>query len=328
VFRIPTVPTRKELEDRAFRKATRVIVRTGRTGLERARALAASQIRTVAGSLESSLRAVVRSVPSLERLAPLPKELVDALVGIDAMRKHLGALEWAADQIRRIASMYLPKVGAANPPDCRRLRREAFGRFGSLIARIEPHLDALGAARVNLRSIPNIDPTLPTIIVAGAPNVGKSAFVRAISSGRPKVAPYPFTTQGLDVGHFERGHRRYQVVDTPGLLDRPLERRNPIERQAVAALRYLASVIIFLLDPSETCGAPLAEQEKLLASIAEAFPDTPILVVENKVDLYRSGSARLKVSALTHRGVARAIDAAIAALTNRVPGDGPRPESR
>ncbi len=328
MFRVPAVPTARELEDRAFGKAAKVTVRAGRTGPERARASAASMIRTAAGSLESALRGVVRSVPSLEGLAPFPRELVDALVGIDAMRKHLAALEWAADQIRRIASESLRRVGAASPPESRRLRRESFGRFGSLIARIESDLEALRAGRAKLRTIPDIDAAVPTIIVAGAPNVGKSAFVRAVSSGRPKVAPYPFTTQGLELGHFDRGRRRYQVVDTPGLLDRPLESRNPIERQAVAALRYIAGVIVFLIDPSETCGTPLADQERLLASIAVEFPGTPVLVVENKVDLFRSGSPRLKVSARTKRGVARAINAAIGLLTSRAPGAAPRPGSR
>jgi len=324
VFRLAPVPTEKELQDRAFRKAARVTIRGGRKGPERARALAASQIRTAAASLESILRSVVRSFPSLDRLAPFPRELVDALVGIDGVRKHLGALEWAADQIRRIAATYLREVGAASPPDARRFRREAFGRFGSLVARVGSDLEALGTARAKLRRIPDIDTALPTIIVAGAPNVGKSAFVRAVSSGRPKVAPYPFTTQGLEVGHFDRGARRYQVVDTPGLLDRPLERRNPIERQAVAALRYVAHVIVFLLDPSETCGTPLADQERLLASLATAFPETPVLVVENKVDLFRSGSTRPKVSALTGKGMTRVIAAATAALTSRVPEGDPR----
>ena len=104
VFRLPGVPTAPQLVDRAFRRARRATTRRGRTHPERKRNLAALQIRTAADVLESNLRDLVRAVPSLERLPPFPRELVDALVGVDALRKHLSALEWAADQVRRVAS--------------------------------------------------------------------------------------------------------------------------------------------------------------------------------------------------------------------------------
>ena len=68
------------------------------------------------------------------------------------------------------------------------------------------------------------------------------------------MAAYPFTTKGIDVGIHEAGHRRYQVIDTPGLLDREIEDRNRIEMQAVTALKHLANAMLFILDPSETCG--------------------------------------------------------------------------
>ena len=43
---------------------------------------------------------------------------------------------------------------------------------------------------------------------------------------------------------------RFQVIDTPGLLDRNPEERNTIELQAITALAYLNSAIIFILDPT------------------------------------------------------------------------------
>jgi nucleolar GTP-binding protein len=73
--------------------------------------------------------------------------------------------------------------------------------------------------------------------------------------------------------------------------------------QAVTALKHLANAILFILDPSETCGYPLDRQLRLLESIKGLFPDVPILVVENKVDLLDSGSDRMKMSAATGQGV-------------------------
>ena len=46
------------------------------------------------------------------------------------------------------------------------------------------------------------------------------------------VQPYAFTTKSLFVGHMDHKYLRWQVIDTPGLLDRRLEERNTIEMQA------------------------------------------------------------------------------------------------
>ena len=46
------------------------------------------------------------------------------------------------------------------------------------------------------------------------------------------MQPYAFTTKSLFVGHMDHKYLRWQVIDTPGLLDRPLEERNTIEMQA------------------------------------------------------------------------------------------------
>jgi len=45
------------------------------------------------------------------------------------------------------------------------------------------------------------------------------------------LQPYAFTTKSLYVGHMDYKYLRWQVIDTPGILDRPLEERNTIEMQ-------------------------------------------------------------------------------------------------
>ena len=53
---------------------------------------------------------------------------------------------------------------------------------------------------------------------------------RALSSTRADVdVHYTFTTKSLFVGHTDYTYLRYQVIDTPGILDRPFEDRNIIE---------------------------------------------------------------------------------------------------
>lgn len=51
-----------------------------------------------------------------------------------------------------------------------------------------------------------------------------------------------------------------QVVDTPGILDHPLEERNTIEMQAVTALAHLQCCVLYFIDISEQCGYTIKEQ--------------------------------------------------------------------
>jgi nucleolar GTP-binding protein len=64
-----------------------------------------------------------------------------------------------------------------------------------------------------------------------------------------------------------------------------MSKRNQIERQAIAALKYLANVVIFMMDPSETCGWPFDEQMNLYSEVRRMFAASPMIVVFNKVDI-------------------------------------------
>jgi nucleolar GTP-binding protein len=177
-----------------------------------------------------------------------------------------------------------------------------YGRASSIIAQVANNLEFLNSARNTLKKLPKIDPEVTTIVVAGYPNVGKSLLVKQISSAKPAVAKYPFTTKQLNIGHIIIGNEKIQIIDTPGILDRSPEKRNKIERQAIMALRYLANLIVFILDPSEHCGYTIDEQKRLLAEISELFSDVKILEIENKVDLFKSTTDRLKISAIDDQG--------------------------
>jgi len=122
-------------------------------------------------------------------------------------------------------------------------------------------------------------------VVAGAPNVGKSALITALSSGEPEVAIYPFTTKQLHLGHFEHRRRVYQMVDTPGLLDRPRAERNRIEMQAIAALEHIGDALVFLVDSTEGSSMSQKEQEHLLSEVRELMSERSMIVVHSKSDI-------------------------------------------
>ncbi len=323
MFDLPSILRAPELLDKALGRSAKATAK-GRDRAERTRNLAIAKVQTAGQTLESTLHGYVKGFPTLDKLPPFYRELVDILVDRDALRKHLGAVDWAAGMSKELTRQYARRIGRAGIGEMPALRKEAMGRMSSVVHQVAGDLDALVEARIALRKVPSLDPELPTIVVAGYPNVGKSALVRAVSTGKPRVAAYPFTTQGVSVGHFERGYQRFQIIDTPGLLDRPMEKRNKIERQAIAALRYLATAVVFLLDPSETCGFPLDAQLRLLDAVRETFPQVPVIVLENKADLGGPTQGHRRGSALTGEGLAELMDAVVAAATSRGPGGEPR----
>jgi len=299
--RLPTIPRSQELIDRAFRRASKAGMTPGND----------EQVVLTAGNvLSDNLSNLVRKFPSLENLPPFYRDLVDIMVGVDKMRISLSRLHWASKQVRDISRENVGKMRRGQ--DRLVVRRSAFGRMSSVVKSIEKDLIFLGEARDRLRKLPTVDPNAPTILIAGYPNVGKSSFITQVTGARPEIASYPFTTQGIYVGHFSRDGKRYQVVDTPGLLERPLSERNDIERQAIAALSHLKGVVLFILDPSEHSGFPLEDQLGLVEDL-KSWIKLPVIVVANKSDLAEHQSFP-RMSTLTGEGVQEVLDQLVSAL--------------
>ena len=76
-------------------------------------------------------------------------------------------------------------------------------------------------------------------------------------------------------------------MDSPGLLDRPISKRNNIELQAILALRLISDLILFVFDPTPSCGYNIESQINLYNEIKENFSDDhiEILPILNKKDL-------------------------------------------
>lgn len=85
-------------------------------------------------------------------------------------------------------------------------------------------------------------------------------FPTQVTRADVEVQPYAFTTKSLFVGHMDYRYLRWQVVDTPGILDHSLEDRNTIEMQAITALAHLRAAVLYVMDVSEQCGHSVEEQ--------------------------------------------------------------------
>jgi len=168
---------------------------------------------------------------------------------------------------------------------CKCLKRAALGRMCTVLKRQKSALAYLEEVRKHLSRLPSLDPNTRTLLLCGLPNVGKSSFMNKVTRANVDVQPYAFTTKSLFVGHCDYRYLRWQVIDTPGILDHPLEERNTIEMQAITALAHLTCSVLFFIDISEQCGYTIQQQINLFRSIKPLFANKQLLIVVNKIDV-------------------------------------------
>lgn len=159
--------------------------------------------------------------------------------------------------------------------------------MATLLKRLKDSLAYLDQVRQHLGRLPAIDPNTRTLLLCGFPNVGKSSFLKSISRADVEVAPYAFTTKSLYVGHFDYKYLRFQAIDTPGILDGPLESKTTVEMQSITAIAHLRSAVLYFMDLSEQCGYPVKAQIELFRSLRPLFSNKLVFIVCNKIDILK-----------------------------------------
>jgi len=282
------VPSPDDLVDVAFRKASRASVKipTRRNRALIAKLREITRVRTVASVVVDKLREIKRGIPMVDSLNPFYRDMFYLMIDPDKFKIAMVRISKASQLVERLAKEYVNKIrSSSDAKEASRSRREFYGRVASIIKELREDLQVLSEVK-RLKRLPSFDFDVPIIIVSGAPNVGKSSFVKCVSTAKPEIAEYPFTTKSVSVGHV-MGPKGFiaQVVDTPGLLDRPLEERNKIELQAIIALKNLRGGMVFLIDPSEACGYSLDYQLSVLRSVKEMFKEKPMVIALTKIDI-------------------------------------------
>ncbi len=242
------------------------------------------KVDRVYGYIDSAVFAKVEKLPKPEELNAFYAEILK-LAGItdyaDILRKFRGYRR----VLRKLWKEYRLKIkSTVSAREANDVAREFVGRTLSLVKRIRKDIDLLRAAIAELRKLPCFNFNEPIIVVAGMPQVGKSTFVRRVSTAEPEVSPFPFTTKDVILGHVFLDHVRVQIIDTPGILDRPLDELNEIERKAVSAVRFLGDVLLFLIDPRSSSYYSLEEQLGLLRMVRSIFRGKGMIVAVNKID--------------------------------------------
>lgn len=213
---------------------------------------------------------------------------MNTLYDADHFRIALGQVSTAKHLIETVSRDYVRLIKYAQSLfQCKQLKRAGLGRMATICKRLKDPLVYLEQVRQHLGRLPSIDPNTRTLVICGYPNVGKSSFLRSISRADVDVQPYAFTTKSLFVGHFDYKYLRFQAIDTPGILDHPLEEMNTIEMQSITAIAHLRSAILYFMDLSEQCGYSVADQIKLFHNIRPLFANKVVYLVINKIDVRR-----------------------------------------
>ncbi|KAF4308632.1 putative nucleolar gtp-binding protein [Botryosphaeria dothidea] len=287
---IAPVPTSQEFLDIVLSRTQRRLPTQIRAGfkISRIRAFYTRKVKYTAETFTEKIQAILEGFPKLQDIHPFHKDLLNTLYDADHFRIALGQLSTAKHLIETVARDYvrLLKYGQSLF-QCKQLKRAGLGRMATICKRLKDPLLYLEQVRQHLGRLPSIDPNTRTLVICGYPNVGKSSFLRNISRADVDVQPYAFTTKSLFVGHFDHKMLRFQAIDTPGILDHPLEEMNTIEMQSITAIAHLRSAILYFMDLSEQCGYSVSAQIQLFHSIKPLFNNKLVFIVINKTDLMK-----------------------------------------
>ncbi|MCJ1411171.1 Nucleolar GTP-binding protein 1 [Ptychographa xylographoides] len=287
---IQPVPTSQEFLDIVLSRTQRRLPTQIRAGfkISRIRAFYTRKVKYTQETFTEKLSAILDGFPRLQDIHPFHKDLLNTLYDADHFRIALGQLSTAKHLIETVSRDYVRLLKYAQSLfQCKQLKRAALGRMATICRRLKDPLVYLEQVRQHLGRLPSIDPNTRTLLICGYPNVGKSSFLKSITRADVDVQPYAFTTKSLFVGHFDYKYLRFQAIDTPGILDHPLEEMNTIEMQSITAIAHLRSAILYFMDLSEQCGYTVQAQIQLFQSIKPLFANKLVFIVINKIDVMR-----------------------------------------
>ncbi|KAL3783657.1 hypothetical protein HJC23_004832 [Cyclotella cryptica] len=281
------VPSASDLVDIVLTRTQRrtpTVVHPGYK-ITRIRSFYIRKIKFTQQTISDRLTAMLTDFPRLSDIHPFYSDLCNTLYDRDHYKLALGQINTAKTLVDAVARDMIRMVKYGDSLyRCKCLKRAALGRMCTILKRQKASLSYLEEVRKHMSRLPALDPNTRTLLMCGLPNVGKSSFMNKITRANVDVQPYAFTTKSLFVGHTDYKYLRWQVIDTPGILDHPLEQRNTIEMQAITALAHLTCSVLYFMDISEQCGYTIEQQCNLFRSIQPLFANKQLVVVINKID--------------------------------------------
>ncbi len=129
--------------------------------------------------------------------------------------------------------------------------------------------------------------TIADVGLLGFPSVGKSKILSVLTSAKPKIADYHFTTLSPNLGVSNYGGKTFLIADIPGLIEGASEGKG----LGFQFLRHVerTKILLHIVDIAEVDGRSAIDDFKVINEELERYSknlvDVPQIVVLNKIDL-------------------------------------------
>ncbi|BAT93402.1 hypothetical protein LR48_Vigan05g001000 [Vigna angularis] len=288
--KLPIVMPSIDILGSALRKARKVSPTKGIANIaKREKNKGAKQLDALMKEIAVPLRTYVQSFPNKTNLHPYERSLIELTLGDGYYEMVLQKVDGLRKRVVSVGKEHASLCAKSSS------KREAEERLSEGLKKIEEVFaqerkvvdDLLDIAKT-LRAMPVINLEMPTLCLVGAPNVGKSSLVHVLSTGKPEICNYPFTTRGILMGHIIFNITKFQVTDTPGLLRRHDEDRNNLEKLTLAVLSHLPTAVLYVHDLSGECGTSPSDQFSIYKELRERFTGHLWVDVVSKCDLLKT----------------------------------------
>ena len=270
--RLPSVAAAAELKASARKRATRATPGKGLKDAAREKSLGVKRLEAMTSAYCTPLKTYVKGFPNPDRFHPFERALLELTLSDKKYRSTVEAVDVMRKGLYGIGKGYAAQVNnQQRAAEMKATTEKGMSEMEAYYAKHGRCVDDLKSIAKMLRRLPVAELETPTVALVGAPNVGKSSLVQALSSGKSEINNYPFTTKGIKMGHFFVETERHIVTDTPGLINRADHDRNKIELLTIATLEHLPTCVVFVTDLSGLSGTSIADQLELRESLYEQF---------------------------------------------------------